>query len=202
MATTSYFQTNAIIGVAGLSGVYTAGQLGYPWTSPSGDLPSVTIEQQFGQIVKAQNSNPTTGGGGEFIFLKVPTSTAITPGLLYTWGDSGDGYDVTLLPTAAGTTTSSGAPVAVAVNTVASNASSVQATWFQVQGRVTVLKDAVKMAPGVPVYFSKAAAGRVRVIGSAFYGILGMRSATLTTITTTTSSALMYVEYPVLAAAI
>jgi len=74
--------------------------------------------------------------------------------------------------------------------------------WFQVQGRCTVLKDAVKAAPGVPVYFSKSAAGRIRVVGSAFYGIIGMRTATASTITTTTSSALCYLNFPSLTVAI
>lgn len=199
----AYFPTvGAAIGIADVSAVYTAGNPGYPWTSPSGVLPAVTVEQMFGQIIQAQNSDPTVGGGGEFIFLRVPTSTTVTAGLLYGWGDATSGYDVVALPTSSGTTTTSGIPVAVAVNSVTSNASSAQATWFQVEGRCTVLKDAVKMAPGAPVYFSKAAAGRVRVIGSAFYAVLGMRSATASTITTTTSSALMYVNRPCLAAAI
>jgi hypothetical protein len=78
----------------------------------------------------------------------------------------------------------------------------VQGTWFQIQGVCTVLKDAVKLAPGVPLYFSKSAAGRVRVVGSAFYGIVGMRSATATTITTTTSSGLVYLHRPSLTVAV
>ncbi len=204
----SYFVSQPIIGIADLNAVYSTTStgpsgLGYPWTSSTlNPLPSVPIEQMFGQIVQAQNSDPTVGGGGEFIFLRVPTSTTITAGLMYTWGDSGSGYDVTALPTSSGTTTSSGAPIAVAINAVTSSSTLTQATWFQVQGRCTVLKDAVKMAPGAPVYFSKSAAGRVRVVGSAFYGIIGMRSATLTTITTTTSSALMYLNRPNLTVAI
>ena len=204
----AYFVSQPLIGVAGLNAVYStpaAGPsgVGYPWTSSTlNPLPSVPIEQMFGQIVQAQNPDPTVGGGGEFIFLRVPTSTTVTAGLLYSWGDSGSGYDVVLLPTSASTTTTSGIPIAVAINAVTSSSTLTQATWFQVLGRCTVLKDAVKMAPGAPVYFSKAAGGRVRVIGSAFYGIIGMRSATLTTITTTTSSALMYVNRPSLTVAI
>ena len=199
----AYNSTTPLAGIAGLNAVYTSGGLGYPWVSSTvNPLPSVPIEQLFGKIVQAESSDGTVGGGGEFIFLRVPTSTTITAGLMYTWGDSGSGYDVTALPTSAGTTTTSGAPIAVAINAVTSSSTNVQATWFQVQGRCTVLKDAVKMAPGAPVYFSKSAAGRVRVIGSAFYGIIGMRSATLTTITTTTSSALMYLNRPNLTVAI
>lgn len=204
----AYITTSPIIGVAGLNAVYStpaAGPsgLGYPWTSSTlNPLPSVPVEQLFGKIISAEWNDPTSGGGGEFIFLRVPTSTTVTAGLLYTWGDSGSGYDVTLLPTSASTTTTSGAPVAVAINAVTSSSTLTQGTWFQIQGRCTVLKEAVKMAPGAPVYFSKSAAGRVRVIGSAFFAILGMRSATLTTITTTTSSALMYLHRPVLTSAI
>ena len=201
----AYFVSNPTIGVSDLNAVYTAGVLGYPWVSSTvNPLPSVPIEQMFGQIAAAQNSAAPTsgGGGGEFIFLRIPTSTAVTAGLFYTWGDATNPYDVTLLPTSSGTTTTSGAPVAVAINAVSSNATSAQGTWFQVQGICTVLKDAVKMAPGAPVYFSKSAAGRVRVVGSAFYAILGARSATATTITTTTSSALLYLHRPTLTSGI
>ncbi|HVZ60628.1 MAG TPA: hypothetical protein VG892_07565 [Terriglobales bacterium] len=202
MTTTSYQNSDPVIGVAPFNGVYVQAALGYPWTSSTNNpLPAVPIEQLFGQITQGHWADSTSGGSGEFIFLRVPASTTITAGLLYSWGDAGSGWDVTALPTSSGTTTTSGAPICVAVNSVASS-TSVQATWFQVQGRCTVLKDAVKMAPGAPVYFSKSAAGRVRVVGSAFYGIIGMRSATLTTITTTTSSALMYLNRPNLTVAI
>lgn len=191
-----------IIGVADLNAVYTAGALGYPWvSSTSNPLPSVPIEQLFGCIVGAENPDTTVGGGGEFIFLRIPASTTVTAGLFYSWGDAASGYDITVLPITAATTTSSGAPVAVAINSLVST-TSVTGSWFQIQGRCTVLKDAVKMAPGAPVYFSKSAAGRVRVVGSAFYGILGARSATASTITTTTSSALLYLHRPTLTVAI
>ena len=201
----AYFVSNPTIGVSDLNAVYTAGVLGYPWvSSTSNPLPSVPIEQMFGQIASAQNSAvPTSGGGGgEFIFLRIPTSTTVTAGLMYGWGDATNPYDIVAVPTSSGTTTTSGNPIAVAINAVSSNATSAQGTWFQVQGICTVLKDAVKMAPGAPVYFSKSAAGRVRVVGSAFYGIIGMRSATASTITTTTSSALMYLNRPALTVAI
>lgn len=201
----AYFVSNPTIGVSDLNIVYTSGLLGYPWVSSTvNPLPSVPIEEMFGQIVSAQNSiTPNTGGGGgEFIFLRVPTSTTVTAGLFYSWGDASHPYDVTLLPTSASTTTTSGAPVAVAINAVTSSSTNIQGTWFQVQGIATVLKDAVKLAPGVPIYFSKSAGGRVRVIGSAFYAILGARSATASTITTTTSSGLVYLNRPNLAASI
>lgn len=202
----AYFVSSPTIGVSDLNAVYSTtstgpSNVGYPWTSSTvNPLPSVPIEQMFGQIAAAQNSAAPTsgGGGGEFIFLRVPTSTTVTAGLFYSWGLAANPYDVTLLPTSSGTTTTSGAPVAVAINAVTSSSTLTQGTWFQVQGICTVLKDAVKMAPGAPVYFSKSAAGRVRVIGSAFYAILGARSATATTITTTTSSALLYLHRPTL----
>lgn len=199
----TYYITSPIIGAADLNAVYTAGALGYPWVSAtSNPLPSVQVEQMFGQIASAQGPSTTLEGGGEFIFLRIPTSTTVTAGLLYGWGLAASGYDIVVVPTTASTTATSGIPIAVAINAVASNATSAQGTWFQVEGRCTVLKDAVKMAPGAPVYFSKSAAGRVRVIGSAFYGIIGMRSATASTITTTTSSALMYINRPCLTSAI
>ena len=204
----AYISTTPLLGIAGLNAVYSttaAGPtgLGYPWVSSTlNPLPSVPIEQLFGKIVQAEWNDSTSGGGGEFIFLRVPTSTTITAGLFYMWGDSGSGYDAVVVPTSASPTVTSGAPVAVAINSVTSSSTLTQATWFQVQGRCTVLKDAVKLAPGAPVYFSKSAAGRVRVVGSAFYAILGARSATLTTITTTTSSGLVYLNRPCLTAAI
>jgi hypothetical protein len=201
----AYFVSSPTIGVSDLNAVYTAGALGYPWVSSTvNPLPSVPIEEMFGQIVSAQNSSAPAsgGGGGEFIFLRIPTSTTVTAGLFYGWGDAAHPYDVVALPTSAGTTTTSGIPVAVAINAVASNATSAQGTWFQVEGICTVLKDAVKLAPGAPVYFSKSAAGRVRVVGSAFYGIIGARSATATTITTTTSSGLLFINRPSLTVAI
>src|SRR5690242_7349228 len=133
----AYFTTTPLLGIAGLNAVYSTTStgptgLGYPWVSSTlNPLPSVPIEQLFGKIVQAESSDATVGGGGEFIFLRVPTSTTITAGLMYTWGDSGSGYDVTALPTSAGATTTSGAPIAVAINAVTSSSTLTHATWFQ-----------------------------------------------------------------------
>lgn len=184
------------IGIPDVNAVYTAGSLGAPWvSSTNNDLPSVTIESQLGQIVTAQDtSSQTTGGGGEFIFVAVPTSTTMTVGLLYSW--TGD-YKIVVV---SGTVSISGGfPIGLAINTVSSNTTSVQYTWLQIQGRGTVLKTAVQVLPNVPVYAS-ATAGRIKVLGSAFRGIIGMRSANLTTVTSTTSSVLVYMQRPAVTA--
>lgn len=193
----AYFVTSNTIGVVDIGAVYTAGGLGYPWASPSGDLPAFTPEQQFGQIVWAQDlSSSTAGGGAAFIFLKVPTSTTTTAGLLYYW--KGD-YTIVVVPTAVSSAAVSGTPIAVAVNSVASNASSIQATWFQVQGRCTVLKGlnvSNNVQPNVPLFVSGATAGRIRTTSSAFRTIIGFRSANTATVASTTSTVTAYLNFP------
>lgn len=176
------------IGIQGLNAVYTAGSLGAPGIA---QLPSVTLEAQLGQIVAAQDlSSSTAGGGAEFIFVRVPISTAMTAGLIYSWTG---GYDISVL--SATVSVSSGFPLGVAINAVTSNASSLQYTWLQIQGRATVLKTAVQVLPAVPVYGS-ATAGRVKVLASAFRAIIGARTANQATVTSTTSSVLVYLHRP------
>jgi len=132
------------IGIPDLFAVYTT--LGTPGNS---NLPSVPTEAQLGEIVTAydvaSNAAATGAGGyGEFILLAVPTSTSVTAGLYYSFTPSD--YKIAALPTSAGTTTTSGIPIALAVNSVTSNASSVQYTWFQVGGRGTALKTRMRAA--------------------------------------------------------
>lgn len=198
----TYINTQPTIGIAQLDTVYTAGGLGYPWVSPSGDLPAFTPEQQFGQITWAQDlSSSTAGGGGAFIFLKIPTSTTVTAGLLYYW--KGD-YTIVVVPASVASQAVSGTPVAVAVNAVASNTTSQQATWFQVQGRCSVLKSSgtSNVQPNVPLYVSSVTAGRVRTTASIYRTIIGLRGANTATVASTTSSILAYIEFPSITAGI
>lgn len=181
----------------------TSGALGIPWTSGSANaLPSATQENQLGQIVQAWDSSTTAqgatgqGGFGEFIWLAVPVSTAITAGLLYYFTPSD--YKVVIVPATVSTTVS-GAPICVAVNAVTSQAGYTQFTWFQITGRCTALKTAVQVLPNVPLYVS-GTAGRVKVLLSTFRSILGARSANATTITTTTSTVAVYLSRPVIQA--
>ena len=200
----AYVATRGLGGIVDLSLVVTAGTYpGAPWLSgTSNPLPSVTVENQLGQIVPAYDTSTTAqgatgqGGFGEFMWLAVPTSTAITAGLLYYWTPSD--YKVVIVPASVSTTVS-GAPVALAVNAVTSNATNVQYTWFQVTGRCTALKTAVTVLPNVSLYVS-GTAGRVKVLLSTFRAILGARSANATTITSTTSTVAIYLSRPVIQA--
>jgi hypothetical protein len=193
----AYINTQPTLGIVDLNTVYTAGGLGYPWASPSGSLPAFTPEQQFGQITWAYDSSSSTaGGGGAFIFLKIPTSTTVTAGLIYSW--KGD-YTVVVVPTAVSAAAVSGLPLCVAINAVTSNSSSIQATWFQVQGRCTVLKGANvsnNVQPSVPLFISGVTAGRIRTTASVFRTIIGIRSANTATVASTTSSVLAYLNFP------
>jgi hypothetical protein len=171
---------------------------GAPFTSATvNPLPSATMAMQLGQIITAYDTaanaiSAGAGGAGEFIWLAVPVSTAVTPGLLYSYTPSS--YGISLLPTAVASQAVSGFPICLAINTVASNASSIQYTWFQVGGRGTVLKDAVAVGANRSLFLSGATQGRVRVIGSAFRGFIGVRSANATTVTTTTSAVAVYLN--------
>ena len=135
MANSKYTPNTWLLGSIDLTSVVTAGALGAPFSTTT--LPSVTIEQQLGQIVGAWADNSLTSGfesgWAEFIFLAVPTSTTITAGLFYSFDAST--YGVIVVPTAVSSQAVSGFPVAVAYNAVTSNATSIQYTWFQVTGR-------------------------------------------------------------------
>ena len=177
-AATSWKFSDNIIGAADIAGVYVAGSLGAPGVTP---LPSVVIEQQLGQIVKGQSYDSTYGGTAQFIFLAVPTSTTVTQGLVYNW--KGDGT-IVVNPTTVSAAATSGVPVAVALNTVASNTTSIQYTWFLVQGRGAALKSATITAqPNAPLFISNATAGRVRTTASAFRSFIGLRGANVATAT-------------------
>lgn len=152
------------------------------------NLPSTILEPQLGEIRKAWD---TSLGAIELIYLKVPTSTAITAGLLYTFTN---GYTVAVLPVLA-TSKNTGDFVAVAVSTLASDATNVNYGWFQIQGQATVLKTAVTVSPNVVVYAS-GTAGRIKVLTSAGGQITGMKTFNAATVTSTTSTVLCYLNRP------
>lgn len=151
------------------------------------NLPSNVLEPQLGEI--RFGWDPTLGWA-EFIYLKIPASTAITANLLYQWTA---GYAVAVLPVLA-TSKNTGHQVAAAPNTVASN-TSVQYGWFQISGQATVLKTAVTVSPDSTVYAS-ATAGRIKVLTSAGGQITGLRTANAATVTSTTSTVLCYMNRP------
>lgn len=151
------------------------------------NLPSTILEAQLGEIRTAWDP---TYGQGEFIYLKIPTATAITAGLLYQWTA---GYAVAVLPVLA-TSKNTGHQVAVANTTFASQ-TPVSYAWFQIQGQTLVLKTAVAFSPDVVVYAS-ATAGRIKALTSAGGQITGMRVASVASVTTTTSTVLVYMNRP------
>lgn len=173
----TFASTEPRIGVPDLTSVIVASNIGTPGV---GGLPSVPTEAQLGEYVEGYDS---TLGKGKFIFLRVPVSTVVTAGLLYQYDKN---YQVTLVPVGA-TSKNTAANVVAAINSVASNANAVQYTWFQIQGTATVLKTAVAVPPGSPVYMS-ATAGRIKVLSSAGMSILGARSNNTATVSAAVSS--------------
>lgn len=174
------------LGIPDLNAVYTT--LGAPGIT---NLPSAVTEAQLGEIVTAQDK---TLGYGEFILLAVPTSTTVTPGLLYTWTA---GYKISVVPTSVASAAVSGLPVAVAINTVSSNSSSVQYTWFQIQGQCTALKaPTINCQPNKPLFVSNVTAGRIRTTASIFRVIIGARSANAATVPTATSTVTIFLNRP------
>jgi hypothetical protein len=189
-ASTIWKLSQNIIGVADVSGVYTAGSPGAPFSSTT--LPATVIEQQLGSIVTAQSNDATYGGMASFIFLAVPTSTTVTPGLAYTY--KGDGT-IVVVPTAVSSAAVSGLPVVWAINTVSSNTTSVQYTWFLCQGKGVAIKGAtLNVQPSVPLFVSNVTAGKVRSTASIFRCLIGVRSAN--TATATGSILPIWVNFP------
>lgn len=177
----AYTSINKTIGTPDLSTVVVSPALGTPGI---GALPSVTMDTQLGTIAMGRDLSL---GDGEFIYLQVPTSTTVTAGLLYQWDKN---YTVTVVPAGA-TSANTGVPVAAALNSVASNASVVQYTWFQLEGQATVLKTAVAVPPQSKIFMS-ATAGRIYVTASAGKQVEGARSGNTATVSAGVSSVTVY----------
>lgn len=155
-------------------------------------LPTGSLEPFLGEIATGYDNSTATGA--EFIYLRIPVSTAIAANLLVQWTATSTGqYTVATLPVLA-TSKNTGVSVAVNVNTISSN-TSVQYAWFQIQGLATVLKTAVTVTPNIVVYAS-ATAGRVKVLTSAGGQITKMRTANAATVTSTTSTITVYMDRP------
>lgn len=178
----AYAFSDNVIGVPDITAVTLAAGLG----DPTGitQLPSVTMETKLGEV---RNAWDATLGAGRFIYLAVPTSTAITVGLLYQYDNN---YKITLVPIAS-TSKNTGVPVALAYTAVTSNASSVQYAWFLYQGTAAALKTAVTVSPKSAVYVSSTA-GRVKFVSSTGQQLLGARTQNTATVTSTTSSVNIY----------
>jgi hypothetical protein len=148
-----------------------------------------SFEPKLGEIRKAWDD---TLGAAEFIYLKIPVSTAIPLGTVVQWTS---GYTIAALPVLA-TSKNTGVSVAVAPVAIASDASNVRYGWFQIQGAAVVLKTAVQVGvTGVPVYAS-ATAGRIKLLTSAGGQITGMRTFNAATVTTTTSTVTVFMDRP------
>jgi hypothetical protein len=137
----------------------------------------------LGAIVRARDT-ATGGGGGEFIYLLGVASTVV--GSLVTY--SATTFQTTLSPTNA---TTDGAPLAVAMS---ANVAS-QYGWYQISGMAVIKKTAVAVSPSSGLWLS-GTAGRVYATASTGKGIVGARSANLTTVASATSTVTVLINRP------
>jgi hypothetical protein len=191
---TSWKLAENIAGIADLGAIYTAGLIGSPGINATTGLPlpSAVVMQQLGTIITGISYDSTYGGSAKFIFLAIPTSTTTTQGLAYKW--KGD-FTIEVVATAVSSQAQSGVPVAIALNSVTSNTTSVQYAWFLVQGKGAAIKSvSITAQPNVPLFVSGATAGRVRTTASIYRTYIGMRSAN--TSTATGSILPVYLNFP------
>lgn len=147
---------------------------------------STTRKHPLGTLVQA--TDPTYGQG-EFMYLLGVASTVA--GSLVTYNATS--HLTALSPTGA---TTDGAPLAVALS---ANVAS-QYGWYQIFGLAVVKKTAVTVNPQVGLWLS-GTAGRVYVTASTGKGIVGMRTANLTTVTSTTSTVVCMLNRPAIESA-
>lgn len=185
----AFIAVNAQIGVIDLYDVGTVApgviNVASPTTTGSGAWP------QLGSTIDGYD--PVLGGG-EFVYLSVPTATAIAAGLIVKWDGN---YSVSTLAAADG---GLGCPVAVTLSAIASQ-TPVQYAWFQVGGKATVLKTAVVVNAGVAIYVS-ATAGRVYVTASGAKQIVGARSANTASVLAATSTVAVMLSRPHISGAV
>lgn len=146
------------------------------------DVTSTELKHPLGTVV---SGNDPTYGDGDFIYLLGVASTVVGDVVIY----SATTYQT--VRTVGATHKNSGAPVAVAMS---ANVAA-QYGWYQINGNAVVKKTAVFVAPGVPVMLS-ATAGRVKVLTSAGFMIVGARPANLVTTTSTTSTVVVTLRAP------
>lgn len=139
--------------------------------------PKPIFQPVLGQIVAGWE--PTLGYG-EFIYLAVPTSTAVPLGTVVTWF-TGTAANYTVA--ACLTTAKLAQPLAVCISNtsgttggITSNASSIQYAWFQICGLAQTLKTAVIHTTNTKLFIS-GTAGRVMVTSASGTQIIGARTA-------------------------
>lgn len=141
---------------------------------------------RYGDIQKAVDP---TYGVGEFIYLKGAANCVA--GLVWTY----DIANAVVIAVASGAL-ARGHPVCVSMAAI----TALLAGWFQIGGNAIVLKTAVKVDPafatGMNVHLS-GTAGRVMQTSVASRQIIGARFATLVTISSTTSTAVVTLNRPV-----
>jgi hypothetical protein len=156
--------------------------------------PRPIYQPVLGQIIRGWE--PTLGYG-EFIFLAVPTSTAVPLGTVVTWfTGSLANYTVAVIPT----TAKGGEPAAVCVSNttgatggITSNTTSIQYAWFQLVGIAQALKTAVIHTLNGRVFVS-GTAGRVMVTSAVGTELIGARFASSNS--ATISCALIWMDRP------
>lgn len=137
----------------------------------------------LGTIVRGRQTD-TGGGGGEFIYLLGVASTVV--GSLVTYNATT--FQTTLSPT---NTTTDGPPVAVAMSANIAG----QYGWYQISGLAVIKKTAVSFAPSTGIWLS-GTAGRVFATASSGRGIVGARTANLTTVASATSTVTVLINRP------
>lgn len=142
-----------------------------------------TQAHDLGTIISARDP---TYGHGEFIYLLGLAGTLA--GLTVTYSSR---TGVTALGTTSGVV-EGGAPVAVAMS---ANVAS-QYGWYQIEGDAVVLKTAVAITPATVKVYLSATAGRLMPTSVAGRQVVGARWAHTTTVTSTTSTAIVTLNRP------
>ena len=140
--------------------------------------PRPVFQPALGQIVQAWE--PTLGYG-EFIYLAVPTSTAVALGTCVTWfTGTAANYTVAAILTTAKLGQSAAVCVSNTVGAtggITSNTTQIQYAWFQIGGLAQTLKTAVIHSLNGRVFIS-GTAGRVMVTSAVGTMLIGARFAT------------------------
>lgn len=139
----------------------------------------------LGTIVTAYDQ---THGGGEFMYVSFPASTAVSAGSIMVWDGA---YSAVVMPTSSAST---GRKLGVCITAVSSS-TSVQYGWVQISGTAAVLKTAVAVSPAVGIFVS-GTAGRFYVTSSTGKMLMGMRTANTATIASGTSTVLVTFNRP------
>lgn len=174
--------------------------MAYTFTSPRAGLPAITdhvipatvetvgattvtnVLVPLGTRVRAKDP---TYGEGEFIRLVGVASTVVGSMVIY----NATTYQTALITTTNGK--NKGVPVAVAMSACVAS----EHGWYQIGGNAVIKKTTVAVTPQVPIFIS-ATAGRIKVLASAGQQILGAQSANLTTIVSTTSTVVVFIDRP------